>query len=92
MKFLISVKIFQEHEYLKTEDHIDTVLKWYTEMFESWKEYEPKIIFSKRYNQFVLECNDAEVANILADPDVDGNHPVVIRGYRYLIAGNILCQ
>ncbi len=79
--------IHKHPKYLKEE-----VIQWYKEQNYDKKDFNMEYVLEKTFKiTYTTDYEEDSVEmGIVADPDDDGNYPIYINKYPYLIAGKVL--
>ena len=96
--FLLKVKVWNDsQDCLKfTDDLVRLVIEWYdlfTDSMYSNIDYYGQKLHHIEGNRFMMTykgCKDPVFEEFMADPDDDGNYPLIINGVYHLVAGKVV--
>lgn len=90
--FMMHVNIWRDDMYLNAKDHQELVIGWYLDMNNDKQNLKIEYVISNIFKVTYSTEDEEErcMMDIVADPDDDGNYPVKIKGYYYLIAGKVI--
>lgn len=95
ISFNIEVSIFDGGDTIPTNNYIETIKKWYIEaVYDQLNftiDHVENSVFKIEYDTETEE--DDEFLQIekemIADPDDDGNYPIIVNNRYYLISGKV---
>lgn len=91
--FMMHVNVWRNDLYINVKDHKDSIIEWFTEMNQDQKNFKIEYVISNVFKiTYDIEDDEEErcMMETVADPDDDGNYPLKIKGYYYLVSGKVI--